>query len=126
MRGAGRDRALKSVDMYVECTYSLDARGGLQMASEAHDLKKRARLDIRVTPRQKAELEAAAQVRSKPLSSFVIEAAEAEAQRVLSERTIFIVDADRWSLFSEALDRPAMDKPRLRALMSGPSIFKEA
>ena len=95
------------------------------MAAEAHDLKKRAQLDIRVTPRQKAEFEAAAQARSKPVSSFVVEAAETETQHILSERTIFIVYADRWSMFNEALDRPAMEKSRLRDLMTKPSVFKE-
>ena len=95
------------------------------MATEAHGLKKQARLGLRMTPRQKADFEAAAQVKSKPVSSFIVEAAEAEAQRVLSERTIFIVDPARWRLFQEALDRPAMDKPRLRALLTGPSVFDE-
>lgn len=95
------------------------------MAAEAYDLKKDARLDFRVTRREKAELEAAAQVASKPLSSFVVEAARTQAQRVLSEQTIFVVDADRWSRFNEALDSPAMDLPRLRALMTGPSVFEE-
>lgn len=95
------------------------------MASEAHDLKKDARLDLRVTARQKAEFEAAAQAKSKPVSSFVVEAAQAEARRVLSERTIFVVDRAKWSEFNEVLDRPAMDKPRLRALLTGPSAFDE-
>jgi uncharacterized protein (DUF1778 family) len=96
------------------------------MASDAFDLKKQARLGLRMTSRQKAELEAAAQATSKPVSSFVVEAAQAEAQRVLSERTVFIVDPVRWSLFNEALDRPAMEKPQLRALLSEPSVFDEA
>lgn len=95
------------------------------MASQALDLTKQARLALRMTPRQKAELQAAAEAKSKTLSSFVVEAAEAEAQRVLSERTIFIVDPERWALFTEVLDRPAMDKPRLRALLTGPSVFDE-
>ncbi|MDP9344218.1 MAG: DUF1778 domain-containing protein [Actinomycetota bacterium] len=95
------------------------------MTTEVRDLKKQARLGLRMTSRQKAELEAAARVKSKSVSSFIVEAAEAEAQRVLSERTIFIVDPDQWSLFNEALDRPAMNKPRLRALLTGRSVFDE-
>jgi len=82
-----------------------------EMASEAHDLKKTFR--------------AAAETKAKPLSAFVLDAAEAEAQRVLSERTIFALDAERWARFNEALDRPAMDKPRLRALLAAPSVFDE-
>ena len=96
------------------------------MASPALDPKKEARLALRVTPRQKAELQAAAEARSKTLSSFVVEAAEAEAQRVLSERMFFMVDPERWVRFTEALDRPAIDKPRLRALLTDPSVFDEA
>jgi uncharacterized protein (DUF1778 family) len=53
------------------------------------------------------------------------EAPDAEARQVPSEPTIFIADPAGWTLFNEALDRPAMDKPRLRALLTGPSVFDE-
>jgi len=53
------------------------------------------------------------------------ESPDAEARQVLSELTIFILDPAGWRLFNEVLDRPAMDKPRLRALLMGPSVFDE-
>ncbi len=95
------------------------------MATEAHDLKE-ARLDIRLTSRQKAEFEAVAQEQSRSLTSFVVETVAAEVARRRSEQTSFMVDAERWNLFTQALDRPAMEKPRLRALLTEASVFEDA
>lgn len=93
------------------------------MGAEARDLKE-ARLNLRVSAREKATLEEAARSRDESLSSFVTSAANAEAQRVLSERILFAIDDKRWELFNQALDRPVVDKPRLRALLESPSIFE--
>ena len=45
---------------------------------------------------------------------------------MLSERILFAIDAKRWELFNQALDRPVVDKPRLRALLESPSILETA
>lgn len=93
------------------------------MAMEAVDLKKDSRMNLRLSAQQKATIDAAAHVRAKPTSTFAVDAAVTEAERVLSERTVFFIDAERWDAFNAALDRPAMEKPALRALLQGPSIF---
>jgi uncharacterized protein (DUF1778 family) len=107
--------------MYVPCP----EEGGRFLMAAARDLKE-ARLNLRVSAREKADLEEAARSRAESVSSFVKGAANAEAQRVLSERTLFAIDAERWELFNQALDRPVVDKPRLRALLELPSIFETA
>lgn len=56
-------------------------------------------------------------------TAFVMDVLSAEVQRGRSELTMFFVDEARWKAFQAALDRPAMDKPRLRALLESPSVF---
>jgi uncharacterized protein (DUF1778 family) len=57
------------------------------------------------------------------LTEFVVGAAVAEAERVLADRTQFVLDADQWERFVELLDRPPQDKPGLEKLFSKPSVF---
>ena len=56
--------------------------------------------------------------------TFVVESARREARRLRSEQTLFVVDQEQWAAFDQLLDRPAMDKPRLRALLDSPSPFE--
>ena len=93
-------------------------------AANARDLKE-ARLNLRVSAREKAALEEAARSREVSVSSFIKSVANAEAQRVLSERTLFAMAPERLELFYLALDRPVVDKPRLRALLETPTVFEE-
>lgn len=95
------------------------------MPVDAHE-RRVERLNLRVTEREKATIEEAARVRAQPVSSFVLDAATAEARRLLSERSTFQLDPERWRSFLGLLDRPAMDKPRLKALLESPSVFDEA
>ena len=92
------------------------------MAANPTDVRD-ARLNLRVPSRLKAEFEEEARSRSKSLSAFVLDVLSAEVQRGRSERTTFFVDGARWGAFQAALDRPAMDKPRLRALLESPGVF---
>jgi len=94
------------------------------MTSAAHELKND-RLNVRVTTRQREVIEQAARAEAKPVSAFIMDAAYADAQRVLSEQRLFLLDPERWKRFTEALDRPASDKPRLRKLMRTPSVLEK-
>lgn len=95
------------------------------MTVAAHELKNE-RLNVRVTTRQREVIEQAARASAKPVSAFIMDAAYADAQRVLSEQRLFLLDAERWERFIEALDRPVAEKPRLRKLMRTPSILEKA
>ena len=59
------------------------------------------------------------------LSEFVLDAATTEAEHVLADRTRFELPEADWSPFVELLDRPPQDKPRLRRLMTEPSVLDE-
>ena len=94
------------------------------MPDGARTHKKTARLDLRVSPEDKAEFEAVAQMIGTHAGTFVVESARREARRLRSEQTLFVVDQEQWAAFDQLLDRPAMDKPRLRALLDSPSPFE--
>ena len=57
------------------------------------------------------------------VTEFVIDAAVVEAERVLADRTQFVLDADQWERFVELLDRPPQEKPGPEKLFSQPSVF---
>ena len=86
--------------------------------------RKTERMALRVTPEDKAEFEAAAAMTGTAASAFVVASARREARRLRSEQPIFTLDPDLWASFTELLDRPAMDKPRLRELLESPSPFE--
>ncbi len=83
------------------------------------------RINVRTTDRERQMLQQAADAAGKTLTAFVLDAASREAQRALADRRFFVLDEDRWAEFQAALDRPAVDKPRLRALLRNPVVIRE-
>ncbi|WP_292134293.1 DUF1778 domain-containing protein [Mesorhizobium sp.] len=61
--------------------------------------------------------------RSRSLSDFVLESALGRAEETLADRHSFSLDAEKWAAFMAALDAPTRDLPRLKRLLSEPSIF---
>jgi uncharacterized protein (DUF1778 family) len=55
----------------------------------------------------------AAALSSRLLTDFVVQAAVNEAERVLAGRARYALDAEAWDRFTELLDRPVRDNPRL-------------
>lgn len=102
------DRALAS---YVRCVYT----GFMPKIKE--------RWDFRVASETDQLVRQAAEASDRTLTDFVVDAAVVEAERVLADRTRFVLDAERWNLFVELLDRPPQDKPGLEKLFSKPSVF---
>ena len=66
----------------------------------------------------------AAAVSQRTLTDFVVGAAVVEADRVLGDRTRFVLEHDEWTRFVEALDRPPHENPGLARLFSRPSVFE--
>lgn len=58
------------------------------------------------------------------LTEFVVNAATNEAERVLADRTRFVLEPSDWNRFIEMLDRPAQENPGLAKLFSKPSLFE--
>jgi len=58
------------------------------------------------------------------MSEFVLESALTRAEETLADRQSFALDPKQWKLFSEALDAPARDLPRLKKLFKERSVFE--
>ena len=96
----------------------------IAMTSAAHKREAREdRISLRATASQRRMLEQAAEATGKTLTAFVLDAASVEAQRALTDRRLFLLDDASWARFVEALDRPAVAKPRLRRLLHTPSVL---
>jgi uncharacterized protein (DUF1778 family) len=85
--------------------------------------KVKERWDFRVASDTDQLVRQAAETSDRTLTDFVVDAAVLEAERVLADRTRFVLDAERWKLFVELLDRPPQDKPGLERLFSKPNVF---
>lgn len=82
------------------------------------------RVALRVSAAQRALLDEASRTEETTLSQFVLSAATRRAEEVLADRSRFVLSDDAWEAFVELLDRPAVAKPRLRRLMTTPSIIE--
>lgn len=82
------------------------------------------KLDLRLTPKAKRVLQSAATAAKRSVSEFVLESALARAEETLSDRQHFGLDAERWTVFLEALDAPPRRLPRLKKLLQTPSVFE--
>ena len=94
------------------------------MYNAKNTMTTKSRMDLRVHAQHEAVIRRAAECQGRTLTDFVLEAALLQAERVLADRRYFQVDDAAWKKFTEALDRPAAEKPRLRGLLSGPSVLE--
>jgi uncharacterized protein (DUF1778 family) len=78
------------------------------------------RLNVRVDEADDALFRRAAESAGESLSSFVLRGARERSERVLADRSRFVLDEQQWAAFSEALDRPAEDLPAVRELFARP------
>jgi uncharacterized protein (DUF1778 family) len=59
----------------------------------------------------------------RSVSEFVLESALARADETLADRQYFGLDATQWEKFLAALDAPSRAVPRMKRLLTEPSIF---
>lgn len=83
------------------------------------------RLNVRVTSDQARLIRRAATATRANLSSFLVESACLRAEEALASEQHLIYTAKQWDAFTAALERPAREKPRLRALLNKPSILEK-
>ncbi|HKO06832.1 MAG TPA: DUF1778 domain-containing protein [Alphaproteobacteria bacterium] len=74
-------------------------------------------INIRVKPQQRYVIDRAAQALGKSRSEFILDTACREAEAVLLDRRFFALDDAAYRRFTEALNRPLADNPRLRKLL---------
>lgn len=81
---------------------------------------KTARLEFRVTDRDATLFREAASAADESITDFMVESGRERAERLLADRTEFVLDEASWEAFTAALDRPAEVRPELVRLFSRP------
>jgi uncharacterized protein (DUF1778 family) len=79
---------------------------------------KTARVNLRVAPDDDLLLRQAAELLGESLSEFLIASGRERAERLVANRTRFVLDEATWTAFNDALDRPAEVKPQVRELFA--------
>lgn len=82
------------------------------------------RLAVRATREERALIADASAAAETTVSDFVLRATLAHAEEVLADRRVFRLPEDRWVAFVSLLDEPSIDRPRLRRLLTTPSILE--
>lgn len=77
-----------------------------------------ATINIRVVPRQRDLIDQAARLTHKTRSSFILDAATAEAESAVLDQRIFRLLPAQYEEFVEMLDAPPSANPGLRKLLS--------
>jgi len=127
--GLGNPSVVGYLDRLRSCTYNVrtevrrmtDITTRTTRGSET----KSARFQLRASREEDQLIRQAAASTGETLSSFVLLGAMTRARRVLSDRRRFVLDEKDWSIFSEALERPATVKPQLRELLARPSVLDD-
>lgn len=91
----------------------------------SHNVKDR-RINLRATSAQESLIRAAADRRGVSLTDFVLESACTKAEEAMADQVHFVLSAKQWKAFSDALERPARVRPRLRKLLTEPSILEKS
>ena len=75
-------------------------------------------INLRADERRRTLIDRAAETVGKNRSEFMLDAACREATSVLLDQRFFMADEKVFKRFTEALDKPTADNPRLRRLLS--------
>ena len=81
------------------------------------------RLEVRTTSGERELIDRAVAVQGTDLTEFVVSNLAVAAQRVLADRTEFVLDTDTVEAWEAINRRRARDLPGLRQLMERPSPF---
>ena len=81
------------------------------------------RLNLRTSAQQQQVIRRAAVALDKSVTDFVLESATAHAERVLADRRWFVLSEQDWAAFEALLDAPIERVPKLRALLTEPTVF---
>jgi len=82
-------------------------------------------INIRARVTQRNLIDKAAAVLNKNRSDFMLEAACREAENVLLDRRLFLVDAEAYQEFETLLNAPVNDNPALHVLLSGKTPWEK-
>jgi len=75
-------------------------------------------INIRARSTQRNLIDKAAAMLNKNRSDFMLEAACREAENVLLDQRLFLVDDNAWQAFETLIDAPVKDNPALLKLLN--------
>lgn len=84
----------------------------------AHSPTRSAPINLRALDSQRNLIDRAAALLGKNRSDFMLEAACREAESVLLDQRLFMLDEANFDAFNQALEAPMKDNPVLRKLMA--------
>ena len=83
------------------------------------------RFNLRVTPEQVAKIRAAVEIgNERSLTDYILSSALTIADQRIMEQTRLNFDAQAHDAFLQALKQPPRDLPRMRRLLSEPSVLE--
>lgn len=80
----------------------------------------RNQINIRLDSQQQALIDRAAQSVGKTRTEFILDASRREAEQVLLDRTVFVLEPETYDKFVEMLDAPTAPIDALREFLSAP------
>jgi len=84
------------------------------------------RFNLRATPEQVAKIRAAVEIgNERSLTDYILTSALTIADQRLMDRTRLSFNARAYEAFLRALEEPPKDLPRMRRLLSEPSVLEQ-
>jgi uncharacterized protein (DUF1778 family) len=94
------------------------------MPSTAGQKKRTERLNVRLSDREARLIRLGAEHRGVNITNFILESACVRAEQEIAAARHFELSSRDWQKFSQALDRPARVKPRLKKLFAESTVLE--
>jgi uncharacterized protein (DUF1778 family) len=94
------------------------------MSETAARKRRTQRLNVRLSAREACLIRLGAEHRGVNITNFILESACVRAEQEIADARHFELTSKAWQKFSEALDRPARTKPRLKKLFSESTVLE--
>jgi uncharacterized protein (DUF1778 family) len=95
------------------------------MPATAAKKKRTERFNVRLSEREARLIRLGAEQRGVNVTNFILDSACQRAEQELSDARHFQLSPKDWQRFSEALDRPAKAKPRLKRLFAESTVLEQ-
>jgi uncharacterized protein (DUF1778 family) len=87
--------------------------------------KRTERINVRVSNKEAELIRMGAEHRGVNITNFILESACVRAEQEIADARHFALSSRDWKQFTEALDRPAAIKPRLKKLLNEPTVLEK-
>jgi uncharacterized protein (DUF1778 family) len=98
---------------------------GTRMPAAARK-KRTARFNVRVSDKEAELIRLGAERRGVNITNFILESACVRAEQEIADARHFKISSQDWQKFSEALDRPAKMKPKLKRLLAESTVLEQS